>query len=80
MEFWWKFHKMTVPSGRPRDCTIPYIRSIINGKTKPHQLSWLVFSIMNGVCWCHNSWPAGGSPCSSRSFSSSAAPPTLCCR
>ncbi|HEX7042602.1 MAG TPA: hypothetical protein VF189_05115 [Patescibacteria group bacterium] len=30
-------------------CTIPYIHSILNGKTKPHQLTWLVFSIMNGI-------------------------------
>jgi len=30
-------------------CTIPYIRAILRGKTKPHQLSWLVFSIMNGI-------------------------------
>jgi len=30
-------------------CAIPYIASIIKGKTKPHQFSWLVFSIMNGI-------------------------------
>ncbi len=30
-------------------CTIPYIRAILKGKTKPHQLSWLVFVIMNGI-------------------------------
>lgn len=30
-------------------CSIPYIISIINGKTKPHQFSWLVFSVMNGI-------------------------------
>lgn len=30
-------------------CAIPYIISIINGKTKPHQFSWLVFAIMNGI-------------------------------
>lgn len=29
--------------------TIPYVRAILNGKTKPHQFSWLVFFIMNGV-------------------------------
>lgn len=29
--------------------SIPYILSILNGKTKPHQLSWLVFVIMNGI-------------------------------
>jgi hypothetical protein len=30
-------------------CTVPYIRAILNGKTKPHQLGWLVFVIMNGI-------------------------------
>lgn len=30
-------------------CTIPYIIAILRGKTKPHQLSWLVFVIMNGI-------------------------------
>lgn len=30
-------------------CTIPYIRSILRRKTKPHQFSWLVFVIMNGI-------------------------------
>ncbi len=30
-------------------CGIPYIRSVLNGKTKPHQLSWAVFCIMNGM-------------------------------
>jgi len=30
-------------------CTIPYIIAILKGKTKPHQLSWLVFVIMNGI-------------------------------
>src|SRR5487761_1865698 len=29
--------------------SVPYIRAILNGKTKPHQFSWLVFFIMNGV-------------------------------
>jgi hypothetical protein len=28
---------------------IPYITSILSGKTKPHQMTWLVFSIMNGI-------------------------------
>lgn len=28
---------------------IPYIRSILDGRTKPHQMTWLVFTIMNGV-------------------------------
>lgn len=30
-------------------CTIPYIISVLRRKTKPHQLSWLVFVIMNGI-------------------------------
>lgn len=30
-------------------CTVPYIVAIFKGKTKPHQLSWLVFVIMNGI-------------------------------
>lgn len=30
-------------------CTVPYIRSILAGRTKPHQFSWLVFTIMNGI-------------------------------
>ena len=30
-------------------CTIPYIIAILKGKTRPHQLSWLVFVIMNGI-------------------------------
>jgi hypothetical protein len=29
--------------------TVPYVVAILNGKTKPHQLSWLVFFIMNTV-------------------------------
>jgi hypothetical protein len=29
--------------------TVPYVMSILKGKTKPHQLSWLVFVIMNGI-------------------------------
>jgi energy-converting hydrogenase Eha subunit E len=28
---------------------IPYIRSILNGKTKPHQFTWLIFMIVNGT-------------------------------
>lgn len=28
---------------------VPYIRSILSGRTKPHQMTWLVFSIMNGI-------------------------------
>ena len=30
-------------------CTIPYIVATVKGKTKPHQLSWLIFVIMNGI-------------------------------
>lgn len=29
--------------------TVPYVLMILKGKTKPHQLSWLVFVIMNGI-------------------------------
>lgn len=28
---------------------VPYIRSVMNGKTKPDRLGWLVFTIMNGM-------------------------------
>ena len=28
---------------------VPYIRSVLRGKTQPHQFSWLIFSIMGGV-------------------------------
>jgi hypothetical protein len=30
-------------------CTVPYIISILKRRTQPHQLSWLVFTIMNGI-------------------------------
>jgi hypothetical protein len=30
-------------------CTIPYVIAVLKGKTKPHQLSWLVFVIMNAI-------------------------------
>lgn len=30
-------------------CLFPYIIAILKNKTKPHQLSWLVFVIMNGI-------------------------------
>jgi hypothetical protein len=30
-------------------CTVPYIQAILKGKTKPHQLSWLVFVIVDGI-------------------------------
>jgi uncharacterized membrane protein len=29
--------------------TVPYVIAILKKKTKPHQLSWLVFVIMNGI-------------------------------
>jgi hypothetical protein len=29
--------------------SVPYIRSVLNGKTKPDRLGWLVFAIMNGM-------------------------------
>lgn len=28
---------------------VPYILSILNGRTKPHQMTWLIFTIMNGI-------------------------------
>lgn len=30
-------------------CTVPYVQAILKGRTRPHQLAWLVFVIMNGV-------------------------------
>lgn len=30
-------------------CSVPYIRSVLQGKTKPHQFSFMVFAIMNGL-------------------------------
>jgi len=30
-------------------CTIPYMVSIVKGETKPHQFTWLIFTIMNGI-------------------------------
>lgn len=30
-------------------CTVPYIQAILKGKTKPHQLSCLVFVIVDGI-------------------------------
>ncbi|HSW98209.1 MAG TPA: hypothetical protein VLF71_00030 [Candidatus Saccharimonadales bacterium] len=30
-------------------CVIPYVLSIIRGQTKPHQFTWLIFTIMNGI-------------------------------
>jgi|GEM_PF-945404 len=30
-------------------CTIPYIVSILRGQTKPHQFTWLIFTLMNGI-------------------------------
>src|SRR5258706_8638907 len=40
-------------------CTIPYIQAILKKKTKPHQLSWLVFVIMNGIVF-FSQYFAGG--------------------
>jgi hypothetical protein len=40
-------------------CAIPYFISIIKGQTKPHQLSWLVFAIMNGITFL-SQYLAGG--------------------
>lgn len=30
---------------------VPYIRDILNGKTKPHAFSWLVYSVMTGIAF-----------------------------
>ena len=30
-------------------CTIPYMVSIVRGKTKPHQFTWLIFTLMNAI-------------------------------
>lgn len=30
-------------------CSVPYILAILNGKTRPHQFSWLVFVILNAL-------------------------------
>lgn len=30
-------------------CGIPYIFSIVRGQTKPHQFTWLIFTLMNGI-------------------------------
>lgn len=32
-------------------CVVPYIKSVLNRKTKPHQLSWLVFTIMGFIAF-----------------------------
>jgi hypothetical protein len=32
-------------------CVIPYVLAILNQKTKPHQLSWLISTIMNGIAF-----------------------------
>ena len=39
--------------------TVPYVQSILKRKTKPHQLSWLVFTIMNGIVF-FSQYFAGG--------------------
>lgn len=28
---------------------VPYIRAILHGKTKPHQFSWIIYTIMNAI-------------------------------
>ena len=30
-------------------CGIPYLRSVLSGRTLPHQFSWLIFVIINGI-------------------------------
>jgi len=39
--------------------TFPYINAILKKKTKPHQLGWLVFVIMNGISF-FSQYFAGG--------------------
>jgi hypothetical protein len=39
--------------------TVPYIQAILKKKTKPHQLSWLIFVIMNGIVF-FSQFLAGG--------------------
>ncbi len=39
--------------------TVPYVIAVVKGKTKPHQLSWLVFVIMNGIVFL-SQYLAGG--------------------
>lgn len=29
--------------------TVPYVVAVLKGRTKPHQFSWLIFTIMNGI-------------------------------
>lgn len=38
-----------ISSGLAIYCGIPYFFSIIRGETKPHQFTWLIFTIMNGI-------------------------------
>src|SRR5581483_9736264 len=30
---------------------VPYIRGVLNGRTKPHAFSWLVYSVMTGIAF-----------------------------
>jgi len=32
-------------------CVVPYVQAILRHKTKPHQLSWLVSAVMNGIAF-----------------------------
>ncbi len=38
---------------------VPYLQAILKGRTKPHQFSWLVFVIMNGIVF-FSQYLAGG--------------------
>lgn len=40
-------------------CIFPYIQAILKKKTKPHQMGWLVFVIMNGIVF-FSQYFAGG--------------------
>ncbi|HET9174053.1 MAG TPA: hypothetical protein VFN56_02090 [Candidatus Saccharimonadales bacterium] len=39
----------TVSTGLAIYSGYPYIKSVLDGKTRPHRLGWLVFTIMNGM-------------------------------
>lgn len=41
-------------------CGVFYIRSIISGETRPHQLSLTIFAVMNGIVTLSQLWEGGG--------------------
>jgi len=40
-------------------CVIPYVLAILKGKTKPHQLSWLISAIMNAIAFLSQYFSGG---------------------